>query len=83
MLEDKELEELLKPIPFKHNESNFFSACGIDDKRAKGVFYVYEKLRGNTVKKRSEVIEFIENALDLTKREQLVLAFKTGQMRKE
>ena len=80
---DKELEELFKPTPFNHNCENFYSACGVKEDRSNGVLYFYEKLMKKKMGKRSEIIEQIENTLDLTKREQIILAFKLGQSRGE
>ena len=79
MDESKGLEYLLKPIPFNHGETEFFIACAINDKRGNGIKCCYNKILNLRPKKSSEVVEFIENSLDLTKREQLVLAFIMGQ----
>lgn len=72
------VDDLLKPAPFKHSESDIFVACSVDRNRTNGVLFYYKKMRKSNLKKRSSIIEFIENALDLTRREQLILAFKAG-----
>jgi hypothetical protein len=82
-MDDKILEEILKPIPFKHEESNIFSACGIEKNRSKGVMWYLDKLSQRKKGKHSEVIEFIEQAMDLTRREQLVFAFSIGRKARE
>lgn len=79
MAEDKELQELLHPAPFKHTAPDVYEACSISKDRAKGLTCHLQMYEKKNIKKRSEVIEFIESSLDLTKREQIVLAFKLGQ----